>query len=414
MNASISYRNVIALGMHLVFIVAFVPYMTKVTDFTLLIAPLTLICIAFIVTPVIMPRQIAFILKSLRRPRTLFLMFVLPATPTLIAVLNGHLSSMFYAILMGTVLAAMQVMLVILSLGGLVETLSAAALICVPAFIFMSLPGLLGALRSGSRFIPDAAQPNAVAFIFVGFTIACMWRLFRVETRIFVKLVNLIVIIMASSVIFIVSSRASMLALGFAILIPFSIYVLKVFADGRMPKYIFTILFGTVLSCVVIFLVLRWETLAKLGSYMMHMLAINSSYRGLGSGLSGRIVRWDRTIRAIFSGLTWLVGSGYRTSGSELGFSVDNGYLTLWYESGLLGMTFILGQMAWVAIKSASAIRRGAIRDNLPKFMLLGFIIALIINNIFDRYLFGLGNPFSLFALGILLINQNDLARIFS
>ena len=44
MNASISYRNVIALGMHLVFIVAFVPYMTKVTDFTLLIAPLTLIC----------------------------------------------------------------------------------------------------------------------------------------------------------------------------------------------------------------------------------------------------------------------------------------------------------------------------------------------------------------------------------
>ena len=413
MNAFISYRNVLVLALCLVFIIAFVPYMTKVTDSTLLVAPLALICVSFIITPIIMARKIAYILKSLRRSRILFLVFVLPAAPTLIAVLNGQLSSMLYAILMSVVLAAMQVILVIVSLDGLVVALSLAALVCVPAFIFTSLPGLSEALRSGGRFIPSAAQPNAVAFIFVGFAIACIWQLLRAETQTIVRLMYLVVVIMASSVIFMASSRASMLALGLALLVPFSIYELKLLSAGRAQKYIFVILSIAVVGFVIIFMTLRWETLTRLSGYMMHILAINSRHRGLSSGLSGRLVRWDKTLLAIFSGLTWLVGAGYRTSGSELGFSVDNGYLTLWYESGLLGMFFIVGQMIWLAITSASAIRRGPIRNNLSRFMLLGFVVALLINNIFDRYLFGLGNPFSLFALGTLLINRDDLARIF-
>ncbi|MEJ2421993.1 MAG: hypothetical protein P8018_09855 [Acidobacteriota bacterium] len=146
--------------------------------------------------------------------------------------------------------------------------------------------------------------------------------------------------------------------------------------------------------------------------YTVESLQLNTEGRGLDSGFSGRIVRWETTAAALSERGIWAFGAGYRTSTRELGFTVDNGYLTVLYENGILALVFIVIQLSWCLWITTRRylIELDPYRRKL--FMLYAAIlVAFLVNNFFDRYLFGLGNPFSLLALFFFLVDKAHLRR---
>lgn len=192
-----------------------------------------------------------------------------------------------------------------------------------------------------------------------------------------------------------------MLAVAVAVLSVVGISMLRlrpssVVSANRLAKLFLASCLALLVVLVVGPMTLEW--------YIERFIQIHSQYRGIDSGISGRFPRWSETASKVFNELHWVFGYGYDTSRARLGFSIDNGYLTVLFEAGVLALAII-------AIRAISLLR-WSIRITLtdPRLsMVLMLTIAFLVNNIFDRYLLRIGNPFSLLALFLLLLDRADL-----
>jgi hypothetical protein len=393
-----------------VFILSFLPYVTTVNTKMLLIGPVSLITLAVITLMSAPAKGVARIIAALRRWRFLLLAFVVPVLPTMIAALNNMWYALLYTLLMTAVLCATQVLLAILSFQKIAMAFARAGLICIVIFMAMSLKQILRAAISASRFIPASAQPNAIGFIFAGFVAAMILTIFIADRNIISRALYILAVLGGAATIFVASSRASMLALFLGCAYAVMIYAAALFARGRASKRLLITSLAIFIFGITTLIVLRISLLENAVKYISDFLQLNSRYRGFGSGFSGRTERWETTLNALERSGTWLFGSGYRTSGIELGFSVDNGYLTLWYESGLIGILYVVGQMFWLLSFSSRQFLRHSSNDVKTRALfLIVIIIVLLVNNFFDRYLFGFGNPFSILALFVILLRRADL-----
>jgi len=93
-----------------------------------------------------------------------------------------------------------------------------------------------------------------------------------------------------------------------------------------------------------------------------------------------------------------------------LGFSIDNGYLTILYEIGIVPALLIATKYIWVTLSFALKYFRAQTFQDAALYLSLIFIMVVFLtNNMVARYLFGLGNPFSILALFFLLLTRKDL-----
>jgi len=104
-----------------------------------------------------------------------------------------------------------------------------------------------------------------------------------------------------------------------------------------------------------------------------------------------------------------LIASGYRTGGeAQLGFSIDNGYLTLLFEVGLAGTLIIVS----LYVRALTIALRECLNNRDERhYVGLGFSVFLIFvltNNVVARYLFGMGNPVSILALIAIVASRED------
>jgi len=169
-------------------------------------------------------------------------------------------------------------------------------------------------------------------------------------------------------------------------------------------------MFMTVISGGIITIAAKPSYINQGTAYLADVLHIDTRYRGVNSDLSGRIPRWEAAIAALPEDGRWAIGSGYRSSKKGLGFSIDNGYLTIWYEGGFFLLLLTVGQLLWCVWIASKRYTKEP--DNERRWLFATFgsvIIILMVNNIFDRYLLGIGNPFSLLGLFILLTRRHDL-----
>ena len=395
----------------LVFVLSFIPYVTEVNTAMLLLGPISLIILSGIVLPIISPATVRHAYSALKRMRLLLLAFVIPVFPTVIAFSNGAWYSILYTLLMSVVLCSVQVLLAAISLTKIIRAFAQAGVICIWIFFTVDLKEIIFSAGSATRLIPYNAEPNAVGFIFAGFVAAIVGTLLGKQGGINSRLLYIVSAITASGMIFLASSRASLLALFLAAACVVFIYILVALKTRRLTKMILLSGFIVAIISIGIFLSTA-NSQDSLIEYTSKFLQLDSSYRGVGSGFSGRTTLWSDTLSAIASGGVWLFGSGYRTAGSDLGFSIDNGYLTIWYEAGLVGLLFVVGQMFWVLRFSFKLYFYKSQHDRkLFSLIIFSLVVVLFVNNIFDRYLFGYGNPFSILALFILLLNRQDLYR---
>lgn len=408
----INRSRLLAKLLTVVFICSFLPYVTVAARQLLILAPSLLVLLAFVITPIIFPKRVGLGLNALARSRVLVFAVIMPLAPSLIAFITGNGSSILYALLMSAVLISIRLIMNVTSLSLALDAFASAGAICVPWFTATYFGQISESIVSGSRLIPETAQPNAVAFMFVGFFITSLWICIQPKIMLMRKLLHLVIVVMTAIVMYATSSRASMLAASMALVWLIYCYLIRALKAGRVPRIIAV---GFLIAAVVVtglVVVSDGKIIDALVSSVEKALKLNSSYRGLNSGLSGRTERWSVTVRAIASGFTWIFGAGYRSSGDELGFSIDNGYLTVWYECGLLGLMAVVGQLIWLMKRYRVAFERkiNEVQGQLNALLIPVLIVALLVNNFFDRYLFGLGNPFSLLALFFLLAGRTDVA----
>jgi len=87
--------------------------------------------------------------------------------------------------------------------------------------------------------------------------------------------------------------------------------------------------------------------------------------------------------------------------------TIDNGYLVLLYECGIITAMVVLVRYA----KALWCSGRRALR--IPHHLLLalalcGLLCAFLANNVLDRYPFGSGNPFSLLGIFFVVSSRAD------
>jgi hypothetical protein len=251
------------------------------------------------------------------------------------------------------------------------------------------------------------AHPNLVGFVLAGFLPVLIWRAVEEKTpwktRVLIGL-SLLSFLM----VFFTGSRGSLSALliaGIALL-------LRGIGTGWLQKlrlrHLHVIVLVILIPLTVMFL-LQHNRIVHIADYVVDFLALNTTQRGLKSGLSGRTGIWQIAFRLLAARDRWLFGFGYRTGDLLVG-TIDNGYIQLLFESGLIAGGLIFGSMVrvfFVLWKASSCRVNNA--WNRYYLMLWCLMIVYFLNNISTRYLFSFGSPFSLLVLFLMAASRREL-----
>ena len=201
--------------------------------------------------------------------------------------------------------------------------------------------------------------------------------------------VKMLLFVLSFLVITTISSRSALLCLMLVII--FDAYWIKRYGFLNIKRKKIKILMVSIF--VILFLALFTENIISL-------FALNDDYRGLGTGMSGRDVRWRAAIESWF--LNPLFGIGYGESVSYLGFTVDNAYFTILVELGLIGFIFYLFLNGYILLL--------CYRKNLKiEFV---FIFIYLVYGLFEKRYFSVGNSFSI--LYVFYIYYSFLSTDFS
>ena len=154
----------------------------------------------------------------------------------------------------------------------------------------------------------------------------------------------------------------------------------------------------------LIYTLFHGNQLAHITKFVVEALQLNSQYRGIHSGFSGRTSLWVTAINRL-SGLQWLFGMGYRQ-----GFLIDSGYITVLFDNGLLGGSVIvfsvLRLLYWLWMSTRRIESAGWWRYHI---VLWNLVIIYLVNNFTTRYLFSYGNQFSLLMIFMMVCKRSEL-----
>jgi len=93
----------------------------------------------------------------------------------------------------------------------------------------------------------------------------------------------------------------------------------------------------------------------------------------------------------------------------DVDLTIDNGYLTLVYEAGIVVALFVVLKLFWVMFTAFRLYVQSTNREAAALYAALLFtLIVFLTNNVVNRYLFGIGNPFSLLSLFLIVMLRAD------
>lgn len=141
-------------------------------------------------------------------------------------------------------------------------------------------------------------------------------------------------------------------------------------------------------------------------TYFVNILEIDSSYRGFGTGATGRSDLWLKSMETLLSDPTLIAfGGGLRSSEyTVIGFLTENSYLTILLDSGILVGGVLILFLLYSPIMALRLQRSSTKQTKNTLIFLPSFFVFLLIQCFFLRYFIGIGNPTSLLTL-ILLVS---------
>jgi hypothetical protein len=280
----------------------------------------------------------------------------------------------FHLILNSFLLAAGAIILTIFatSTGSLIQALS---------LTYDPLSGLV-------RFAPFDLHPNLLGHIFGGFAVVFFSSFLYVNHK-GLKYCFLALIVLSMILCIATSSRGGTLS---SIIAMTSISALAAWKDKKKRRN-----FLLFISLALLTLLLA-QGFGKVTAYLSSMLAYDSDYRGPTSGLSGRTDNWVKLLDTCFSSIkSMAIGNGLRSGSEELlGYNIDNGYLTLLYEMGLISSLVFL----FLLMSALNKLRKSLLHEpSVLKAVAFGLFVFIIFESTVARYLLSIGNPVSLLAI---------------
>jgi hypothetical protein len=314
--------------------------------------------------------------------------------------------SEFYGLMFLGIFLCARLIVQEIGVPNVVRAYSDAAILAV-CIILVSGRRTLLASESGRFNGGTRAHPNLVGFVLAGFFPVLVWRAVEEKTR-WKKRVLIGLCVVDFVMVFVTGSRGSLSAL----LIAGAALLIRAVGTGWLLKlrlrHVHVVALLILIPLTVMFL-LQHNRIGKIADYVVSFLALNTTQRGLKSGLSGRTGIWHIAFRLLEARERWLFGFGYRTGDLLVG-TIDNGYVQLLFESGLIAGGLIFGSMLRVffLLWKASTCR---VNNAWNRYYLVLWCLMIVyfLNNISTRYLFSFGSSFSVLVLFLMAASRREL-----
>jgi O-antigen ligase len=359
------------------------------------VRPLIFICLLLAAMMAIAGRRV----KPIAPTATELLLYILGLVSAAVALVRSVDYSIYYSMYFLTAIICISVIARSVPLERLLDLAATSVLICVLTSVLFNWQDFLTCLsisigKSGlRRFGPFGNHPLLVGYIAASGSILMVRRAYLTRNR-WERLAMAGGVVLAWAMVLAASARSAVLGLIAASLFAFG-------AELRFLKGTKLGRGGVILIFVGLIVVIY---LAFTSTYLQDILQVNSSTRGVGSGVTGRTDLWAKGLETLTSDpLLVTFGGGLRSSEySVIGFLTENSYITILLDSGaLVGSTLIL----FILIAPFSALRRlrASTAKPSPLLLLPSFFVFLIVQCFFVRYMIGLGNPTALFTLVLLM-----------
>ncbi|QRR34234.1 hypothetical protein JNX00_21830 [Hydrogenophaga sp. YM1] len=318
----------------------------------------------------------------------------------LVAWARGNALSTMYGAMLLLVLAAIALMVRHGRADGLVAVfrwayvaLLGTLLLVEPQALFASLAGHVEYGQGLVRYQPLGMHPNLSGLVYGGGALLFFQHSLAVRQRPR-QLFALAMAGLCLCVLLAASARAGMLALAITGATGVTLIAWRGSRRARMGLAL-AVLAGLAL------VLLKW---ADIKDYLSLILDVDSPTRGVESGATGRTDLWRAGVELVFSdGALLFTGRGIRSALPEIiGFPVESSYINLALEHGLFfGSLIVLA----FAVTGCRALKHGlqAQPPHYPLFMAGLMVVFILAQSVFNRYLIGVGNPYSLWILVLIL-----------
>jgi hypothetical protein len=387
----------------LVFTLSFFTYMTQELSTSLQLAPIALFA-ALVFFKVIWSRSILAAVGSLfELDALLFIVFVSVLTIAT-SVASGSSQSLGTAVLIAICLVLARIYMTVVPLQEVLEAFFWSGIVSIGSFTILASTSLVESIQTLERFSPFSFHPNLLAFLLAGYFCAMVWKFIVGDWR--MKILTGLFGSLCLAITFFASSRGSIVAI-----IAGSCFVAGMAAiRARRERRLSLIRLGGLAAALVLGIIFFAQSLESTDGayeYVDQVLQLTQDQRGLDSGLTGRWDRW-KVIVGVFSDGTFMVGRGIRSTDQT---PIDNSYLVILYEIGLVPLILI----TWRYFSVSRRYFRDYFRSTNPEargfYLACSLLLAVfLVNNIVARFLFSVGNPYSLVALLIFVTPARGLA----
>lgn len=310
---------------------------------------------------------------------------------------SAYEDALRFALLLSTCLVLARIYMTLVPIREVLEAFYWSAIVSMFIFVPLSFGILVQSAISLGRLQAFNFHPNGLALQLAAYLCVMVWKFSTGGW--FSKALCSILGLISVIVVFLTSSRGTIVALlagcGFVVIIVFR----KAFKRDR-KKTLWTT--GLLLASLTALCVLMTQLESAQDAYgaVDQMLALSSKDRGLGSGMTGRVDVWQEVLRATSDG-SWLLGHGVRSSDTVLwpfNQAIDNSYMVILYDMGIVPLILITWRFGSL-LRRAAQNCLGQVHVDEKLWLACGlFLVVLLVSSIFERYLFAVGNPFSLLA----------------
>lgn len=271
-----------------------------------------------------------------------------------------------------------------------------SGILSIAILVLVGFGAFMQSLQTLARFTLFSFHPNLLAFLLAGYFCAMVWKFLvgNWQMKVLTGMVGFIDLV----VIFFASSRGSIV--GILAGVVFIVGLAMAAAEKKTRKRIIrsvSLAVGLLLCLVLFFQSRAW--VQDSFTFVDKVLQLTQDQRGVDSGFSGRFDKWTMTLRMLSDG-SWLFGHGIRSSDAMEDNLIDNSYLVMLYEAGLLTLLLVTWRYLIVLRSIVHDFFRCRDRINRICYLCLALmLITFLVNNIVARFLLSVGNPYSLLAV---------------
>lgn len=378
----------------LVFTLSFLTYVVPEVTVPVQMAPLILFA-GLVFFKVICSNSLLRAVGSLFKLDAIYFVFFLSVFILATSIESTYDKSFTLAGLICICLVLARLYMTVVPIREVLEAYFWSGILCMVIFIAVGFTALMRSIETLERFTPFSFHPNLLAFLLAGYFCVMVWKFISGGWG--MKILCGLVGFACLAIIFFAASRGSLVGIFVGLLFIVGMEFVRA-NKGQRKKILRFSLLGAALLLGLFLYVQNLEGTHTTLSYVDEVLQLSDDYRGYSTGLSGRLVRWEETLR-VFTDGTFLIGRGLRYTDLSEATIIDNSYLVILYEVGLVPLVLITWRFFDILRRFIGAYFR-AMTQSQRLFALAGslLLVVFMVTNIVDRYLFGVGNPYSLVA----------------